>query len=155
MRCLKCQHNNREDANYCEECGAKLQLICPKCRSEQRPQAKFCDKCGTILLAADSSAKRNDRFDSDDDFAKILERLAKGEISAETADKLLQTQISMKKIASSANLANPDEDDDTLKASEPYVIRDIARNTKKGSANLAVDRLKLVTQSWRRAKEHN
>ena len=46
MQCPKCQHENREGAKFCEECGTKLQLACPKCGSELRPQAKFCDECG-------------------------------------------------------------------------------------------------------------
>lgn len=52
MRCPKCQHENRDEAKFCEECGAKLQPVCPSCGSEiLNPQARFCDKCGTRLGA--------------------------------------------------------------------------------------------------------
>jgi len=36
MKCPKCNHENREEAKFCEECGQKLSLICPKCGSELR-----------------------------------------------------------------------------------------------------------------------
>jgi len=49
MQCPKCKHENRDGANFCESCGAKLQLACPKCGSELRPQARFCDNCGTRI----------------------------------------------------------------------------------------------------------
>jgi len=52
MQCPKCNHNNREEAKFCEECGANLQSICPMCGSELRPQAKFCDNCGTRIAEA-------------------------------------------------------------------------------------------------------
>ena len=31
MRCPECRFENREDARFCEECGAKLDLACPSC----------------------------------------------------------------------------------------------------------------------------
>jgi len=52
MECPKCNHNNREEAKFCEECGANLQSICPMCGSELRPQAKFCDNCGARIAGA-------------------------------------------------------------------------------------------------------
>jgi len=54
MKCLECQHENREGAKFCEECGEKLQPICPTCGSELRLQAKFCDECGTKLVEMSS-----------------------------------------------------------------------------------------------------
>jgi len=56
MRCPKCQHENREEAKFCEECGEKLQHKCPNCDAELRPNAKFCDECGT-KVSEQSSAK--------------------------------------------------------------------------------------------------
>jgi predicted ATPase/class 3 adenylate cyclase/regulation of enolase protein 1 (concanavalin A-like superfamily) len=49
MKCPKCNHENREEAKFCEACGAKLQLACPKCGSELRSQARFCDNCGAEI----------------------------------------------------------------------------------------------------------
>lgn len=49
MRCPQCQHENREGAKFCEECGSKLELVCPSCQTVLRPEAKFCDNCGTRI----------------------------------------------------------------------------------------------------------
>jgi class 3 adenylate cyclase/predicted ATPase len=47
MRCPHCQHENREGAKFCEECGTKLDLVCSSCGTTLRTNAKFCDNCGT------------------------------------------------------------------------------------------------------------
>jgi class 3 adenylate cyclase/predicted ATPase len=49
MRCPQCQHENREEAKFCEACGSKLELSCPSCGNQVRPGAAFCDNCGTSL----------------------------------------------------------------------------------------------------------
>src|SRR5690242_16846102 len=49
MRCSQCQHENRDGAKFCEECGNRLELVCPSCRTTLRPDAKFCDNCGTQI----------------------------------------------------------------------------------------------------------
>jgi len=49
MRCPQCQHENREGAKFCEECGNRLELICPSCGTTLRLTAAFCDNCGTPL----------------------------------------------------------------------------------------------------------
>ncbi len=49
MFCPICQHENRERAKFCENCGAKLEHRCPNCGTQNRPEAKFCDNCGTKL----------------------------------------------------------------------------------------------------------
>jgi class 3 adenylate cyclase/predicted ATPase len=49
MRCAKCDKDNPADASFCEECGAKLELLCPACKSSVGPGARFCKKCGTAL----------------------------------------------------------------------------------------------------------
>ena len=55
MKCPQCQHENREGARFCEECGAKLQLVCPTCGSEvANPEARFCDECGARLVSAET-----------------------------------------------------------------------------------------------------
>ena len=33
MCCPSCNHDNPDDASFCEECGTKLELICPACRA--------------------------------------------------------------------------------------------------------------------------
>ena len=31
MECPKCQHENQEDAKFCNACGNKLDLVCSNC----------------------------------------------------------------------------------------------------------------------------
>ena len=62
MNCAKCGAENREGANFCNECAAPIEASCPKCGSRNKPGAKFCDECGTSLgtSAAASLKKPND-----------------------------------------------------------------------------------------------
>jgi len=46
MRCTN-DHDNRDDAAFCIECGARLTRTCPACARELPPAARFCDACGT------------------------------------------------------------------------------------------------------------
>ena len=46
MRCPKCQFDNREEAKFCEECGAKFELECPACNAIIPIGRKFCGDCG-------------------------------------------------------------------------------------------------------------
>jgi len=50
MQCPKCQFENREEAQFCSECGVKLELTCPKCGTQFTPSNKFCDECGYELV---------------------------------------------------------------------------------------------------------
>ena len=43
MKFPKCESDNRERVNFCEECGAKSELVCPSCKA-QIPLAK--KNCG-------------------------------------------------------------------------------------------------------------
>jgi class 3 adenylate cyclase/tetratricopeptide (TPR) repeat protein len=49
MKCPKCQTDNKEGANFCIECGFKIELKCPQCNHPLPPVAKFCEKCGYQL----------------------------------------------------------------------------------------------------------
>ena len=40
MKCPKCQFENREEIKFCEECGAKMELICPVCKEIIQNTAK-------------------------------------------------------------------------------------------------------------------
>jgi class 3 adenylate cyclase/tetratricopeptide (TPR) repeat protein len=46
MRCLKCGHDNRSGAKFCEECAAPLARACANCSAPLSPAAKFCSECG-------------------------------------------------------------------------------------------------------------
>jgi YVTN family beta-propeller protein len=53
MNCPKCDHENRDDALFCNKCGISLQSLssknCPHCGNENSSEAKFCNKCGLSL----------------------------------------------------------------------------------------------------------
>ncbi len=49
MRCAQCRFENREGVSFCEECGAKLELLCPACGAAIPPGRKFCGSCGHRL----------------------------------------------------------------------------------------------------------
>ena len=45
MQCPRCQHDNRPQAKFCEECAAPLARTCPNCGTQVSPEAKFCSEC--------------------------------------------------------------------------------------------------------------
>src|SRR5436190_4310382 len=45
MKCLRCQHDNRPQAKFCEECAAPLARTCANCGAQLSPTAKFCSEC--------------------------------------------------------------------------------------------------------------
>src|SRR5688572_32165648 len=45
MQCLRCQHENRTAAKFCEQCGTSLGPVCVKCGSHVSPKARFCSQC--------------------------------------------------------------------------------------------------------------
>src|SRR5687768_13736916 len=44
-----CTHPNASTANFCDVCGARLQLQCPGCHSINRTRANYCSNCGMSL----------------------------------------------------------------------------------------------------------
>jgi class 3 adenylate cyclase/tetratricopeptide (TPR) repeat protein len=51
MRCTKCQAENRDGVKFCEECGAKIEMVCPGCGARIPSGKKFCGECGQSLDA--------------------------------------------------------------------------------------------------------
>jgi class 3 adenylate cyclase/tetratricopeptide (TPR) repeat protein len=49
MICPHCQTQNRDQALFCEECGARLETACPHCGESNRRTAKFCINCGQTI----------------------------------------------------------------------------------------------------------
>ncbi len=49
MKCPKCQHENPDDARFCNGCGTKLEFACPECGKVNPPGSRFCNACGHDL----------------------------------------------------------------------------------------------------------
>jgi class 3 adenylate cyclase/tetratricopeptide (TPR) repeat protein len=49
MKCQKCQHENPDDARFCNGCGKKLEFACPECGKVNPPGSSFCNACGHNL----------------------------------------------------------------------------------------------------------
>jgi predicted ATPase/class 3 adenylate cyclase len=49
--CAKCKRDNPADAQFCQGCGARVELICSACATANGLDANFCKKCGTRLAA--------------------------------------------------------------------------------------------------------
>jgi class 3 adenylate cyclase/tetratricopeptide (TPR) repeat protein len=49
MQCPQCQHENRDGAKFCNECGAKLDAACPACGHQNPSGSGFCDECGARI----------------------------------------------------------------------------------------------------------
>jgi len=45
MQCPRCQHDNRPQAKFCEECATPLIRICANCGAQLSATAKFCSEC--------------------------------------------------------------------------------------------------------------
>ena len=55
MECPKCRSENRDGVNFCEECGAKMEMACPNCGAVIPLGKKFCGHCGHKLQPPVSS----------------------------------------------------------------------------------------------------
>jgi class 3 adenylate cyclase/tetratricopeptide (TPR) repeat protein/ribosomal protein L40E len=47
--CTKCKRDNPPDAQFCQGCGVRLELICSACAAPNGLDANFCKKCGARL----------------------------------------------------------------------------------------------------------
>jgi class 3 adenylate cyclase/tetratricopeptide (TPR) repeat protein len=56
MQCPQCQHDNREQAKFCEGCGTRLVAKCAECGTELGPGARFCSECGTPVAGPPPAA---------------------------------------------------------------------------------------------------
>ncbi|MGD9181836.1 MAG: adenylate/guanylate cyclase domain-containing protein, partial [Desulfobacterales bacterium] len=76
MKCPKCESDNREGVNFCEECGAKFELVCPSCKAKIPLGKKFCGECGQNLTLPSEQAPKE--FSFDQKIEKIQKYLPKG-----------------------------------------------------------------------------
>jgi len=63
MKCPACQFDNREGAQFCKECGKKVQLSCPSCGHPYQAGSKFCDECGHNLALPKEPPRKELSFD--------------------------------------------------------------------------------------------
>jgi len=76
MKCPHCQHENPEDARFCNGCGHKLELACPECGKVNPPGSRFCNGCGHDLTLPLEPIPKDLSFDEKID--KIQRYLPKG-----------------------------------------------------------------------------
>jgi len=53
MKCPKCQFDNPDEAKFCNECGARIELACPQCSAVNPAGSKFCNQCGYMIQSAE------------------------------------------------------------------------------------------------------
>src|SRR5262245_8503990 len=56
MTCPRCRAENRAGAQFCRECGPRLEVVCPRCGLAVEPASRFCDACGSPLGGAAAPA---------------------------------------------------------------------------------------------------
>src|SRR5262245_39722359 len=56
MTCPRCRAENRAGAQFCRECGTRLEVVCPRCGLAVEPASRFCDACGSPLGGAAAPA---------------------------------------------------------------------------------------------------
>jgi class 3 adenylate cyclase/tetratricopeptide (TPR) repeat protein len=76
MKCPKCESVNREGVKFCEECGAKFELVCPSCKAKIPLGKKFCGECGKNLTPPSEQAPTE--FSFDQKIEKIQKYLPEG-----------------------------------------------------------------------------
>lgn len=74
MQCLRCQHDNRLGAKFCEECAAPLARVCANCGAPLSPTGKFCSECAHP--AGQAAPSPSPRFGAPEDLRGSMELLA-------------------------------------------------------------------------------
>ena len=59
MHCSHCEHDNKDGAKFCNECGAKLELVCATCATVNPPGSKFCNECGARFIEGETAKRGN------------------------------------------------------------------------------------------------
>ncbi|WP_089934644.1 adenylate/guanylate cyclase domain-containing protein [Candidatus Entotheonella palauensis] len=65
MQCPRCQHDNPEEAAYCNACAAPCRPHCPACATANPVGATFCHQCATSLSAPPAISARPARRNAD------------------------------------------------------------------------------------------
>lgn len=90
MKCSRCQHENRIDARFCEECAAPFEHTCPNCRNLILPGARFCSQCAHPI-GLDGEHRAANRFLSPENYTPkhLADRIHEFVHSAQTAGCLI------------------------------------------------------------------
>ena len=109
MECSNCGAEIEDDSKFCEECGAKVEIVkkCPKCGNENPANAKFCLECGESLDKDDSE----DSEDKED---------VKSDVSEEASDS--DSDVSGDDGDSESD-SSEDKDDEKVKESAEEVTK--------------------------------
>ncbi|MBI3628797.1 MAG: AAA family ATPase, partial [Candidatus Rokubacteria bacterium] len=54
--CPQCRFENRDGVRFCEQCGAKLEVLCAACGAVVPPDRRFCGSCGQSLTPSTDRA---------------------------------------------------------------------------------------------------
>jgi class 3 adenylate cyclase/tetratricopeptide (TPR) repeat protein len=92
MNCPSCDYQNREDAKFCRQCGARLERICPRCECKLDLEANFCDECG-YNLKLDAAAEPRPKLV--EEVIKELQDNILGFIPKKLAEKILNDRASI------------------------------------------------------------
>jgi len=57
VKCPKCQHENRPQAKFCEECAAPLARNCANCGTQLSATAKFCPECAHPVVSGTATPR--------------------------------------------------------------------------------------------------
>ncbi|HYA30851.1 MAG TPA: adenylate/guanylate cyclase domain-containing protein, partial [Acidobacteriota bacterium] len=81
MQCSHCKSENDGEANFCDQCGARLEWKCSGCGETNRNNAKFCRSCGAPLTAAGEQKAQSTKFAAAESAVPVL--APRGAIDAE------------------------------------------------------------------------
>jgi class 3 adenylate cyclase len=104
MQCRGCGREGRDDARFCDGCGAPLARSCPSCARELRSDARFCDGCGADLGAGGAPApSAPERSPRDYTPAHLAEKILRSKSALEGERK--QVSVLFADVKSSLELA--------------------------------------------------
>ena len=116
MECSNCGAEIEDDSKFCEECGAKVEIVkkCPKCGNENPANAKFCLECGESLDKDDSE----DSEDKED---------VKSDVSEDDGD----SDSSEDKNAGDSDVSGDDGDSDSSEDKDDEKVKESSEEVTK------------------------
>ena len=116
MECSNCGAEIEDDSKFCEECGAKVEIVkkCPKCGNENPANAKFCVECGESL-------DNDDPEDSED------KEDVKSDVSEDDGD----SDSSEDKNAGDSDVSGDDGDSDSSEDKDDEKVKESAEEVTK------------------------